>query len=349
MNSTYRIVDANLNRVSEGLRVIEDLLRFKYDGPEILSGVRTLRHGVRKNAAGLLSKCLTGRDSEKDPGVTISMTSNLDKKESVSDLFTGNFKRVQEGLRTIEETLKIAGHYDLSKKYEFLRFSSYAIEKRCFQVYAKSSRPAYPDTDLYCLTAEEFSKGRSNIAVVKEMIVAGVKIIQYREKEKKTGEMYRECREIRKMTWDAGVTFIVNDHIDIAMMCEADGIHIGQEDTPIEAVRDLTENRMLIGLSTHSPEQAQDAERRGADYIGVGPVFKTYTKKDVCDPVGFEYLEYVVSNLSIPFVAIGGIKEDNVQEIIGRGATCVAMVTEIVSAADIQEKIKDIRKKTTKA
>lgn len=207
----------------------------------------------------------------------------------------------------------------------------------------KALRPIFPDTDLYCLTAEKFSRGRTNLTVVQEMIDAGIKIIQYREKEKKSGVMYRECMEIRQMTRDAGVTFIVNDHVDIAMMCEADGIHIGQDDIPIEAVRNLTQGRMFIGLSTHSPAQAQDAVRRGADYIGVGPVFKTATKEDVCDPVGLSYLDYVVQNISIPFVAIGGIKEAHVQELVSHGAGCIAMVTEIVGAENIQEKICAIR------
>ncbi len=201
------------------------------------------------------------------------------------------------------------------------------------------------DTDLYCLTAEEFSCGRGNIEVVKEMIAAGVKLIQYREKEKSILEKYSECIAIRKLTKEAGVTFVVNDHVDLAMAVEADGLHVGQDDMPVPVIREITGGKIFIGLSTHSPEQAEDAVKAGADYIGVGPVFKTYTKKDVCDPVGFDYLDYVVKNIDLPFVAIGGIKEDNLGEIVKRGAKCVAMVTEIVGADDIGEKIKSLRSK----
>lgn len=200
------------------------------------------------------------------------------------------------------------------------------------------------DTDLYCLTAEEFSCGRGNIDVVKEMIDSGVKLIQYREKEKSMLEKYSECMEIRRLTKEAGVTFIVNDHVDLAMAVGADGLHVGQDDLPISVIRQITGGKIFIGLSTHSPEQAQQAVKDGVDYIGVGPVFKTYTKKDVCDPVGFEYLEYVVKNIDLPFVAIGGIKEDNVKEIVKRGAKCIAMVTEIVGAENINGKINSIRK-----
>lgn len=200
------------------------------------------------------------------------------------------------------------------------------------------------DTDIYCITAEEHSLGRSNIEVVKEMIAAGIKIIQYREKDKKLNKMYQECLEIRKLTKEAGVTFIVNDHLDIAILVGADGVHIGQDDLPIEKVRELVGPDMIIGLSTHSPEQAQDAVARGADYIGVGPIYKTYTKKDVCDAVGLEYLEYVVNNIDIPYVAIGGVKVHNIADVKKRGAKCIALVTEIVGAEDIGKMISDVRK-----
>lgn len=205
------------------------------------------------------------------------------------------------------------------------------------------TRQTILDTDLYCLTAEKFSCGRSNTEVVRAMLEAGVRLVQYREKEKKSGEMLEECREIRQMTRDAGAAFIVNDHIDLALMVGADGVHIGQEDFPVEAVRRLVGEEMAIGLSTHSPEQAQAAVKSGADYIGVGPIFRTFTKDDVVDPVGFEYLDYVVGNMDIPFVAIGGIKGHNVAEVVRRGARCVAMVTEIVEAENISEKITALR------
>lgn len=201
------------------------------------------------------------------------------------------------------------------------------------------------DTDLYCITAEEHSRGRDNIQVVEDLIKAGIKIIQYREKEKTLLQKYHECMKIREMTKEAGVTFIVNDDIDIAILVKADGVHIGQDDLPIEKVRELVGGDMIIGLSTHSPEQARDAVQRGADYIGVGPLYRTYTKKDVCEPVGLEYLEYVVKNIDLPFVAIGGIKEHNIQEVALKGARCIALVTEIVGAESIEGMIENLRQK----
>jgi thiamine-phosphate pyrophosphorylase len=201
------------------------------------------------------------------------------------------------------------------------------------------------DTDIYCITGEKFSLGRTNIQVVKEMIEVGIKVIQYREKEKKDLYKYQECLKIREMTREAGVTFIIDDDIDIALLVKADGVHIGQEDLPIEKVRELVGEDMIIGVSTHSPEQARKAVEKGADYIGVGPIFRTFTKEDVCDPVGLEYLDFVVKNIDIPFVAIGGIKEHNIQEVARHGARCICMVTEILEAPDIKKKIKALREK----
>ncbi|MCK8816448.1 thiamine phosphate synthase [Natroniella sulfidigena] len=201
------------------------------------------------------------------------------------------------------------------------------------------------DTDIYCLTGEKFSQGRSNIEVVKEMIAAGVEIIQYREKKKDMLEKYQEAEKLRHLTQEAGVTFIINDDIDLALVVDADGVHVGQDDLPVDVVRDLIGEDKIIGLSTHSPQQAREAVAQDVDYIGVGPIFSTDTKEDVCAPVGLEYLEYVVENIDLPFVAIGGIKEDNVELVVEKGASCVAMITEIVGAEDIQEKIKRIRQK----
>ncbi len=197
--------------------------------------------------------------------------------------------------------------------------------------------------DIYGVTAEEYSLGRSNIEVAVQMIAAGITVIQYREKEKSGTMMVEECLKLRELTRSAGVTFIVNDRPDLALLVDADGVHLGQEDLPPEMVRKLVGEKMIIGLSTHSPAQAQAAERLGIDYIGVGPIFATKTKKDVCDPVGLSYLDYIVKNINLPFVAIGGIKEHNIASVYQRGARCIALVTEITGAPDIDVKVRAIR------
>jgi len=198
---------------------------------------------------------------------------------------------------------------------------------------------------IYGITAEKFSRGRSNIEAVRAMIAGGCAVIQYREKRpgKTFAAMLAECRVIRQLTKEAGVLFIVNDYPGLAMMVDADGVHVGQDDFPPSAVRELIGPDKIIGLSTHSPEQERAARQSGADYIGVGPIFATNTKDDVCAPVGFSYLDYVVKNSPLPFVAIGGIKESNIGEVLAHGAKTICLVTEIVGSEDIVATVRRLR------
>jgi thiamine-phosphate pyrophosphorylase len=204
------------------------------------------------------------------------------------------------------------------------------------------AKQLFDSAGLYCLTDSELSQGRDNLYIVSQMVTAGARIVQYREKNKSQLAMYRECMAIRELTRGTKTAFFVNDDIALAIAVSADGIHVGQEDLPVPIVRQIVGESMLIGLSTHSPQQAQLAGELGADYIGVGPVYQTLTKKDVGDPVGLDYVDYVAQNLVLPFVAIGGINSTNVQEVVLHGANCVAMISDIVSAADIREKVHEV-------
>lgn len=196
---------------------------------------------------------------------------------------------------------------------------------------------------VYGITGDNFAHGKSNLECVKAMIEGGIKIIQYRDKTKSIKEKVKEAKEISELCRKHGVVFIVNDHIDIALLVDADGVHIGQNDMSPADVRKLIGNNKIIGLSTHSEEQGMKAYLDpDVDYIGVGPIFPTTTKDTA--PVGLEYLEYVVKNLHLPFTAIGGIKEHNLHEIISRGAKNVCLVSDIVGAPDIAEKVRDLQK-----
>jgi thiamine-phosphate pyrophosphorylase len=195
---------------------------------------------------------------------------------------------------------------------------------------------------IYGITAEPLSNGRKNLEVVREMIRGGVKVVQYREKDNKTfREKLDECREIRKMTRAAGVLFVVDDHVDIAVLSDADGVHVGQEDIPVADVRKIAPG-LIVGLSTHSPEQYRLAVGAGADYIGVGPVFCTKTKVKVCDPVGLEYVRFAASENKISFTALGGVKEHNIRSVVTAGAKTVCLVTEITQADDIAATVKKL-------
>lgn len=208
----------------------------------------------------------------------------------------------------------------------------------------QNARPAFP-AGIYGITAEKFSAGRSNIEVARRMIEGGIRIIQYREKRphKSFAQMLEECRAIRALTREAGVLFVINDYLGLALLVDADGVHVGQDDFPVPEVRRLIGPNKLIGLSTHGPEQAAAAVEAGADYIGVGPIFTTRTKEDVCAPVGLGYLDHVVRTCPLPFVAIGGIKEHSLGEVMAHGAKTICLVTEIVGAEDIAATVRRLQ------
>lgn len=194
---------------------------------------------------------------------------------------------------------------------------------------------------IYAITDSKSGKDKDLLTYCEDLLKGGVKILQYREKNKNISEKIEDAISLRKLTEKYNALFIVNDHIDVALLSNADGIHIGQGDIPVKYARKLMGNK-IIGLSTHSPQEAKKAIEDGADYIGVGPIFSTETKVDVCDPVGFEYLEFVSNNLDIPFVAIGGIKEHNLISILERGAKSIALVSELVGDSNTLEKTEKI-------
>lgn len=200
----------------------------------------------------------------------------------------------------------------------------------------------FPDTDIYCLTDSRQSLGRSTLEVVRLMLSAGIKIVQYREKDKDAGAMLEECQAIRGLTKEAGCCFIVNDHVDIALLCEADGVHVGQDDLPLAAVRKLVGKKRIVGVSTHQWSEAEAAIAGGADYIGVGPIFATATKTTT-PPVGFVYLEEASAKATIPTITIGGVNERTAADVVRHGARCCGIVSAITLAEDIPAKIAELR------
>ena len=332
MKEMNRLLDANINRVSEGIRVVEDVARFVYNQKEFSKELREKRHYLRKLFIQKDNDFLNSRDTKKDVGIEITKDSLLDKKSNIKHVVLGNFKRIQEGLRSIEEISKISCDYSISKEVEALRYSFYNLEKE----FMGSLKPEIP-LGLYGITAENFSKGRSNYEIVTEMIKSGIKIIQYREKFKSLREKLEEAKILCELCKKNNVLFIVNDHVDIALMVDADGVNVGQEDMPVSEIRKILGANKIIGLSTHSVEDADKAVLQDVDYIGVGPIFPTTTKDRTA--VGIEYMEYVEKNINLPYIAIGGIKEANLLQVVEKGARRIALVSEIVGADDIVEKV----------
>lgn len=202
---------------------------------------------------------------------------------------------------------------------------------------------------LYVITGEQFHPQRNYLEVIEEAIQGGADIVQLREKNKTKKELLHIAIELRKLTTEYGVPFIVNDHIDIALAVDADGIHLGQDDLPLEEARRLMGPNKIIGISTHAIEEAIEAEQGGADYIGVGPVYETSSKVDVVDPVGLSYVEEVVAHTSIPFVAIGGIKLHNLDAVLKAGAKRICVISAIVGAHNVKETATEFSQRIKKA
>lgn len=186
---------------------------------------------------------------------------------------------------------------------------------------AKSGRIPPEGFGAYVITSAD------HIRIARDACSGGARILQYRDKSIDARSLLRTAREIRKITRDHGTLLIVNDRIDIALMAEADGIHLGQTDMPQAEVRKIVPPHLIVGVSTHSLEQALKAQGEGADYIGIGPVFATPTKADY-PPIGIETLRRVARAVTVPFVAIGGITLTNMDQIKATGARNVAMVRE---------------------
>ncbi|MCM3635838.1 thiamine phosphate synthase [Paenibacillus camelliae] len=204
------------------------------------------------------------------------------------------------------------------------------------------------DFKLYAITGEQFHPGKDMLDVMEQAILGGVDIIQLRDKSGDIEAIRKKAVALRQLTAKYGVTYIVNDYIDIALEVDADGVHLGQGDVPLAEARRRM-GKKIIGISTHAIEEAIQAERDGADYIGVGPIYPTKTKEDVVDPVTVSYVKEVASTIKIPFVAIGGIKLHNVDEVIKAGATRICAVSEIVGSDDIQRTCREFLSKLEKA
>lgn len=205
-------------------------------------------------------------------------------------------------------------------------------------------KSSYFQTDIYAITCEALSAGRNNIEVVQQLLAAGVKIVQYREKEKSKREKYEQCLLLSKMCKEAKALFIVNDDVDLALAVQADGVHVGQGDLPVEVVRKLVGMEKLIGVSASSLAEAEAAAASDADYLGVGPVFGTNTKGDAGEPVGLDFLALVAARSVKPIVAIGGINENNILAVRNCGVPCAAMISALVSKKDIIGQVSAIRK-----
>ena len=194
---------------------------------------------------------------------------------------------------------------------------------------------------LYAILDPEQTKGRVSDLVLRQLLEGGAKILQLRVKSLPPRDFLDLARRVREQTRLAGCQLIVNDRIDIALACDADGVHLGQDDLPLVAGKKLMGNK-IVGISTHDVAQAKEAERNGADYIGFGPMFGSATKDTGLSARGIDMLKQIRAAVKIPIVAIGGINEKNVHEVWQAGADSAAIISDILGAIDIAAKTKRI-------
>ena len=200
----------------------------------------------------------------------------------------------------------------------------------------------FREADLYLVITKEFTAGRGTLRVLEEAADAGIRLVQLREKSITKKELFHLAEQFRKICDRYDITMIMNDHIDIALLTGADGVHIGQDDLPLEQAVRLAPD-LIIGRSTHSREQALEAEAQGGAYLNLGPVYPTQTKNTPVHPLGLEIIKETGPLLKIPFTVMGGIKEHHIPELLATGARYIAMVTEITQAPDIGKRVKQLR------
>lgn len=321
-----RIIDANLNRGTEALRVLEEISRFLLDDRESSQTLKLIRHELNALQEHDYDALLSARDTENDIGTTIK---NPDFRTDIENIFKANIKRLQQVLRVLAEYAP-----EHASTFENLRYKSYTLEKIMWdKLKEKYNKLILGNKKLYLVTnSDKFDSDDAFLDAVASALKGGVDILQLREKNMPANRIIELGKKIKLLCAEYNATFIVNDRVDIAAILEADGVHLGQDDMDVASARKILGNNAIIGVSTHAPEQAQKAVQDGADYIGMGPVFTTPTKPGR-KSVGLEYVEWVSKNIDIPAFAIGGIDLDNVGEVIQHGAKRIAVVRAIINAS----------------
>lgn len=295
----YQVIDANINRVSEGLRVIEEYVRFVTLQKDFTLQLADIRRQLNKTEDSRIQNLLSR-------GTDVRAAEPAPPRKDIFDLLKANFKRVEEGLRVLEE-------YTGEPSYNKARFAVYMLEKEILlQSLKQTFKPG-----VYLISDDP--------KVLEQGILWNVSAIQLRDKTSTKQVVLEKAYALQQKAKKAGVPFIVNDYLDIARLSDADGLHTGQDDMDIAPIRKLLGPHKIIGRSTNTLAQGIQAQKDGADYVGIGPIFATPTKFDRA-AIGFEYLKAAKKQLTIPYVAIGGVNLDTMAEIAPYAPPMVAVV-----------------------
>jgi thiamine-phosphate pyrophosphorylase len=341
ISPVFRIIDANLNRLAEGLRVLEEAVRLILNDAGATQQLKSLRHNLIRGDLPFRLELLQSRDSAQDVGASLEVTGEAREKD-LALIVVANFRRSQESLRVLEELAKLP---DVSlklnsDKFKQARFELYTLEKTLVSRLVRKDK-AKQVSGLYAVLDTQYLGIGSLIEVAGKIIQTEVKIIQLRDKIMSKKQILSVTRELQILCQERGVLFIINDYLDIALAIKADGLHIGQEDLPVETARQLLPLNTLLGVSAATPEEVRAAEKAGADYIGVGSIYPTSSKNDI-DVVGLERLRQIRPLTSLPLVAIGGITKHNAKAALSAGADSICIISAILGAADINFAAREI-------
>jgi thiamine-phosphate pyrophosphorylase len=334
------MIDANMNRSSEGLRVLEDVARFLLNDAGLSQRLRTLRHNLAQHTKSLSVTLLSDRDAQHDVGGPRSQdrepVTEATSPQGLLDLVSANAKRVEEALRVIEEMAKLPDMNSLldSAGFEQTRFALYALERDLFSKISRRDKTERI-AGLYVILDRQFLGGKDDLEVARQVVDGGAGVIQLRDKQSKKGELLLVAQKLKELCSQAGVLFIVNDYLDLALAVDADGLHIGQDDLPLHVARRELPIDRIIGCSVTTSSQATKAQNEGADYIAVGSVFPTATKKETI-VVGMDAVRKLKRTISTPLVAIGGINESNAGEVVAAGADAVAVISAVLGERDVK-------------
>lgn len=340
--AAMRALDAAANRAREGLRVVEDYVRFVLDDRHLTQQCKQLRHDLTATLQSAPTAFrMAARDTEADVGAGLFTTAETVRADATAVL-RANFARLQESLRSLEEFGKLIDA-ELSAAMKQLRYRTYTLERAVEATRGNAERLA--DARLYVLidgraSADEFER------LIRGLIDAGADVLQLRDKRLDDRRLLERARLLVASTRGTPVLTIINDRPDLASLSGADGVHVGQEELSVRDARQIVGPGRLIGVSTHSIEQARQAVLDGADYLGVGPTFSSGTKRFEHFP-GVELLRAVASEIRLPAFAIGGIDATNIEQALAAGMTRVAISGAIADAADPFAAARELKSRIT--
>lgn len=334
-----RILDANANRAREALRVVEDYARFGLNDDSLSARLKELRHDLTAAIGGFVAEAILHRDTPGDVG-TDNKTEAEGRRSDLAAVVVAAGKRLGEALRVIEEILKTIDPAKAAA-VERIRYRFYDLE----QIVAYTLRPVgrFAAVGLYVLITESYCSGPW-LETAEQAILGGADCLQLREKNIDSAELLRRARQLVQLCRKHNVLSIINDRVDVAVLADANGVHVGQEDLPVVDVRKLVGLNKIVGVSTHRIDQAHQAVADGADYIGVGPMFRSSTKTRDILP-GPVYAREVAESIGIPAVAIAGITVENVDEVLAAGVSRIAVTQAVIAAKDVREAARRLKTK----